>query len=258
MTLPIEYFDAAGTVASDGVFIPLADLPGVTASEFSASESVAKKDAKAMLAVLTVLNAYIADETNTVLGVTSEENPPAGVDINILQKTFVFSFRKFVDYSLDAIADLPLPTTGLLNGLGGIAISAIFPGATKLAGGTASTPGAGLVIQTAGLAKYAPVSQTSITVGSDSRTWFTGLLQALALDAERRSGTVVSAIVTTTAGQTTGLIFPATYTVGTDPETGLALADLPKLGLVQRALSYTVELILNPSAQTYDVNVVTA
>lgn len=259
MGLGFEYFDAAGAATLDGVFIPVADLPGVQAAELAAAQSVGAKEGKSMLALLNKIYSVLSPEAFVKLGFGVTKDAPVGTDADIFTQTFGASYQKLVNLDTDAISQVPVPTSGANNGLGDFAIVDIFPGAVKVAAAGA-VAGAGIVIQTVALTAYSSLTHAGLNLaaGTDNRDWFAALFDHLAIDPTVRTATVASAVTAVAAGNIGATAIPATYTQTTDPVSGIAAVDRPRRGLITRTFAYTVEILLSQTAQTFDVRVATS
>ncbi len=259
MALSLEYFDAAGTAAADGVFVPVAALPGVLAAELAAAQSAGTKEGKALFALLNQALIILSPTTFNKLGFTAAKATPNGAAADVINQSFTFTWQKLVNLDTDTVGMVPEPSTGANSGLGSFSVSDVYPGAVKVASGGAVS-GAGVVIQTAGLTPYGSLTHAGLTISgsSDNRDWFAAFLDHCAVDAAVRSTTVASAITAASVSAIGATTIPAAYYQATDPLSGIAAADVPKRGLITRTLSYTLQLLLNQSTQTFDVNVVTA
>lgn len=259
MVLGIEYFDAAGAAALEGVFIPVADLPGVQAAELAAAQSVGAKEGKALLSILNAIYSVLSPEAFIKLGFGVTKDAPVGTDADIFAQTFGASYQKLVNLDTDVISQVPVPTSGVNTGLGDFAIVGIFPGAVKVAAAGA-VAGAGIVVQTVSLSNYSSLTHAGLNLaaGTDNRDWFAALLDHLAIDPTVRTAAVASAVTAAVAGNIGSTAIPVDYTQAADPVSGIALADRPRRGLITRTLAYTVEILLNQATQTFDVRVATS
>jgi hypothetical protein len=255
--LDIEYFDAAGNASADGVFIPLSDLPGVTASELASAQPSAAKEGKAMLSLLNKIFAVTSPDLFFKLGFTPTKEAPDGVSADIFNQVFAITSQKLVNLDTDSLSVVPVPTSGANSGLGDFAITDVFAGAVKV-DAAGAVAGAGIVINTSGLLPYSSLTHASINVATDGRAWFAALADHLAIDSVKRSATVASAVISGIASSLSASAIPAEYIASTDPTSGILAADVPSRGLVNRTDTFTLQLQLNQSTQTFDVLAVVA
>jgi hypothetical protein len=255
MALSIEYFDAAGTATSDGVFIPISDLPGVQVAELAGAEPVGTKESKTVLSLFTAITSSI---TNTVLGLSLLKAVPVGGGAeDLVNQSFTMTWQKLVNLNADTIQNIDTPIDGANAGVGSFGILQAFPNAVKVAA-AAAVAGAGVVINTAGLTNYTSLSHASLNVGNDNRDWFAALFDAIATDSTLRGATDVSAVITRNRGNVGSLTIPAAFYADTDPTSNVLASELPQLGLISRASTLTVQLKLNQLTQAFEVNSVTA
>jgi len=257
--MSFEYYDASGlAVGADGVFIPAASLTGVSASEFAAIQPAHLKFSKTILGMLEKIYAVLNPTAFAKLGfaVTKSTNA-SGLDR--LTNTFSLTFQKVANEKTNSITQIPVPTTGVNTGVGDFSLVDIFPSATKLASG-ANTPSAGVLIPTSLVAEYTSLTHAGLTISgsSDNRDWLAGFMLWVGNSATIRGASQASAITARSVSSASATIIPAQFVQTTDPTSGLLAADLPVLSLLQRVVSVSVELELNPSAQTFDVRSATA
>jgi hypothetical protein len=256
MAYSFQYLSNSGTAAVDGVYIPVANLPGIVASELATTESTPAKAGKVLLALLNRIFDVLNPSSFGKLGFTVAKTAPAGVAPDIWNQTFIFTWQKMVKLDTNTVEQIPVPTSGTNSGVGSFSVLNIFPDATKVATND-SISGAGVVIPTSALTSYSSLTHTGLTISanSDNREWLAGLLDHLAVDADVRSPNQQSAIITASASQIGALPIPANFTQGTNPVSGILPADLPRRGLIVRTLTYTIQCIANQTTQTFDVNV---
>jgi hypothetical protein len=256
MTLAIEYFNAAGTATADGVFIPLASLPGVLASELAGAEAIAQKEGKTVLAILNRIYNIASPNTFSKLGLEVSKESPSGISADIFNQSFSVTYQKLVNLDTDTISVVPIPTSGANSGVGGFSIADIFSGAAKVAAAGAVS-GAGVVIKTSGLLPYSSLTHASINPSGDSRDWIFALIDHLVADSDKRSASIASAVTSGTVGRLFSPSIPSTYIAATDPVSGILADDLNSRGLIGRINAITVQIQLNQTTQTFDVFVAT-
>jgi hypothetical protein len=252
MTISAEYFDASANAVADGVFIPIAALPGLQSAELASSEAALAKEAKALMSILERMYAVISPSSFAALGLTVSKSSPTGGGVNIVNQSYSITYQKMVSLDGNTISVVPVPSAGTFNGIGDFAITDVFPSAAKVAA-AASTGGAGVLVVTSGLTPYTSLTQAAIDVAADSREWFNALSDHLAIAATVRSETQQSAVTLATAEAIGALDIPAAYVAATNPTS--SIANVNQFGLITRAHSYTVQVALNPATQVYDVRV---
>lgn len=256
MALAFEYFDAAGNAVADGVFIPVAALPGVVAAELAAAQSVALKEGKALLAILNQMFNILSPTTFLKLGFAITKGIPAGSAADIVNLTFTATWQKMVNLDADTTSMIPVPTVGASLGLGDFAVEDVFPGAAKVAAGGA-VAGAGVVVNTSGLTPYSSLTHAGLNTaaGQDNRAWFAALFDHLAASVTVRDELNQSAVTAAALGGVDAADIPDAFVAATDPTSGILAAEVNSRGLVTRTNSYTIQLQLSQTAQTFDVRV---
>lgn len=253
MALTLEYFDAAGNAAADGVYIPVSDLPGILAAELAAAEPENTKESKILLSILNALTTALPA---TALGMTATKGSPSGAGADILNCPFTLTWQRLIDLAADTISPVPVPVAGANAGVGDVALVDIFPNAAKVAAAGA-VAGAGVVIPTATVSAYSDLTHAALNPATDCRDWIMALVDAAATEATLRSATVASGIVTRSRGAIGSATIPATWYQAVDPVAGVAESDLPKLGLITRSVSLAVQVALNQTTQVFEVRSVT-
>jgi hypothetical protein len=250
-----EFVPVAGNAVNDGVFLPIASLPGLTAAELAVGESDNTKQGKSVYAVLNQLYAILSATTFNALGFSAAKASPSGVGTDLLNQNFSFTSQKLINFNNDTVGDIPVPTSGANLGLGKFSIADIFAGAVVVAAAGA-VAGAGIIIPTSLLTPYTSLTQAGLVVSgvSDNRNWFAALFDYLGNDLITRSSTIASAVTARSASTISASAIPAAYTDATAPTSGILTADLPARGLVGKSYSVTIQLKLNQASQTFDVN----
>lgn len=254
-----EFHDAAGSATADGVFIPLTALFGLTSAELADAEPGHLKLGKSVLAILEKIYQVMSPTAFNKLGFTVSRANPTGAGANAINQNFGATAQKLLNFDTDTITQIPEPSTGANAGLGSFSIADIFPGAAVVAAAGA-VGGAGIVIPTALLTSYSSLTHAGLVISgsSDNRDWMAALFDFMGNELPLRTATVASAIVATSASAIAAAAIPANFIQATDPISGIAPADVPRRGLVSRSYSFTIQQLLNPVTQTYDVNSVAA
>ena len=251
----LEIHPAAGTSGHDGVFIPYNALPGVQESELADSEAVAVRESKVYKAVLVALHNGISE--SEPLGLQSALEVPSGTAEQSITQSYSLTVQRLVFADADYTALIPPATAGANSGAGLITMNDVFPGAVKVAQGAALSM-AGVVIRTSVVAERTTLTQA--TIGSelgDDRDWLAALMLALGR-LQARTVTIPSAVTVSQLGNYSTSALSAEQTAATDPTTGVAGTDALHRLLLTRTATVTVELLLDQSSQSFDVNVVTA
>lgn len=256
--MALEFYEASAASpsgASDGVFIPISDLPGVEAGEFAAGESTEKKVAKALLGAFLGLN---NNNPSNALGLAVSRATASG-GLDLTNNSFTITPQILTDYETKQMSALPVPTAGANSGVGDVAITDIYPNAEKIASDGAIS-GEGFLIPTAQIEPYGAPSHANVTIASDSRLWFLGFAGWVTVDSSilLRGDSQASAITARNRGGATAITLPAAATAQTDPTTDLSSADLNKLSVVDHDFTLTIQTKMDQATQKFDVNVVTS
>ena len=257
----LTFFDGAvaaggGNGVLAGLFIPVADLPGVSGGEFAAGESQATKEGKALLAMSNAVFDYYTANSANIVGLLATRAKASASD-SLDNLTFTFQHQYVAKLSDGSFGQIPLPTAGANSGVGGYAIQNIFAAAVDVAAEGAIS-GEGVVIPYADLADYGGSAPAAISNGNDNRDLVAAMSRAIASLVTIRDASNASAVTVATQATSSSFTLAAAATAAADPTTGLVAGDLPKISTTQMSTSYTIQVALNQSAQTFDVNVVTA
>lgn len=255
--MAFQYFDAAGAVTADGVFIPIAVLPGLSAAELAAAAAAELKEGKTVYSLVNQVYNVLSPTAFPKLGASTTRNETASV-IDRKDRTYTFQFQLLANRSSKIISPLPVPVAGDNAGIGDFAIADVFANAAKIAA-AANTPGAGIVIQTADLVPHGSPVQGDLDVTTDGREWFQALFSWMVNGGVRfRSTTQASAIVARTATNLGVVALPTNATAANNPTTGIDADETSMVWLTSFSYSLTVQTVDNQATQTFDVNVITA
>ena len=254
--MAFEFLANGDPAAADGVFIPVADLPGVDGAEITGADSDGTKTGKVTLALLEALALSLV--AAAPLGLTVSKASPSGAGQNLLNQGFTLQWQKLANLSANSIGMIPLPTTGANAGNGGVAVADLFPNAAKVAA-AANAPADGVLIPSADLETYGSPAYAGLNVseGQDNRATLAALFEVLGASAVRNASTesaVVQAAKSTPASST----IPTAFTAATDPTSGIAAADAAQRALLSRNNTVSVQLELNPTTQSFDARSVTS
>jgi hypothetical protein len=245
----------AGNGVVSGVFVPLADLPGMTLAELATTGTTAEGHA-----VYSVLNSlYSALAPLPSLGIINlQKSSPVGTGPDRYTEGVTATFQYLIDLQDKTVSPLPLPTIGLAAGIGAFYLEDIWPGAAIIANQGAIS-GAGLLIPDSLISQLGGVTPGAIDV--DCRDWIAALFGGMVKNATLRTASVPSAIVTRTNPTTnrlTGVAIPPAWYDAVDPVTGIVGADLGYLRVVQETLLIEYEIVSDPDTQTLALSIRTS
>lgn len=261
MALAFESFDADGAVVSDGVFIPLADLPGVLAAELDPAGAWEAYFVPAMLEQIGVRAAALG--INTLLGLTialSNAGAVAGVP-RAYSNTYTIAMQIADNLGDNTVppAAIPVPTVGANLGVGAFAVVDLFPGAAKLSA-AANTGGAGVLIPSSLLEDAGNFTHAALNIasGQDNRMWLYALVSYMRSNIALRSATVSSSITAVTAPAQTFAIPAGALIAATNPTSGIPAAEAPNWSLITVSMGVTAQTVDDFEARTSAPRVVTA
>ncbi len=256
--MSFEYFDAAGTAVADGVFIPVTGVSGLLAAELAAAQAADLKLSKSIYALLEQAYAILSPTGFRKLGFTTAKASPAGAGTNLINQNYSFTAQKVANYDTDTLSMIGLPTVGTNSGLGKFAIGDLFAGAAKISAGGA-IPSAGFLIPTALLTAYSSLTHAALTVSgvSDNRDWFHALLDWLGNSVALRSTTVASAITSRSASSPSASAPSGDLIAVSNPTSNIPSDQVDRYAVLSKSYSITLQLLINPTTQTFDVNSIT-
>ncbi|NJM00463.1 MAG: hypothetical protein HC924_17515 [Synechococcaceae cyanobacterium SM2_3_2] len=250
MALMIEYFDGVGAVAANGVFVPVADLFNVQSTEIAPANPA--RESHLVYGLLEQLADRFSDGV-TGLGINVSRGGLATPGLNTVSQPFTASVQWAGDFTDRMIKPIPLPP----GNAGAVAIDDVFPGAV-LVSAADDTAGPGIVIPSAELQGLGGPAHGSIDIDADSRDWFGALVNYLVTEATLRTAVVASAIVARTI-TAQAIASPAGALIAQiNPTSGIPAADAQKIVLITRSVNLTVQLALDPAAETFGPNHVSA
>lgn len=254
--MAIQYVDTVpgATADADGIFIPIGDLYGISAGEFTTGTDNTK-ESKFVYALLTTLAEELPTDS---LGISVTKGTIAGVSNSVYNIQFTANsvfMDKFADKTVNV---LPVPVSGANLDVGKVSILDIFANAQKVAASD-TLPGEGIVIPSGDVDDYFAPAHASLTVGasSDNRDWIVGVINYLAGTLAVRSTSNASALVNKSKTSSTYTVPAAAY-AATDPTMGLVAADLLNRNFYQQNWIFTIQLVINEATQSFDVRVVAA
>lgn len=257
MALSLERLQSGDTIAADGVFIPLTDLPGMSVGDLTSSGN--EYEAKFFHSLVNLLSAFVV--TTSVLGLSVTRTPAVAVVANeqVINDVWVTTVLEIIDNTVsDVKTPIPLPSSGSFSGQGGLAIQNIFPNAAKVsAAAIASAPGisipSSLIVGTkpAGIADH-----TAISLSDDGRSYLFALMEVVYSDITLRTTTLSSAVTAKPAPVNSTPALAAALTAATNPTSGIT-TPLTQVIPIQRSLSVTLQSTRN-SDLTWSYRVATA
>ncbi len=257
MTLAIEYYDGNAVAQGLGVYIPVADLPGVNAAELANVYPAAVKEGKVILALLNRISRIVSPDSFDKLGFAITKEAPDGVDVDIFNQVFAITYQWVVGVAARTVDVVPVPNLGTNTGKGDFWIIDVFPGSFKV--GPGSDVAAGIVINDSGLTQYVNSALiTDLDIDGDGRAWFAALAEHLTFDSIKRGVNNSSAVVSALASNYSASAITPDMIDATDPTTGIPPADAKKYALINRTDTVTVQLALNQDTQVFEVLVASA
>lgn len=237
-----------------GVFIPVADLAGLTQAELS--QTGATREGKVIYGLLNSVYAGLAEIASLGL-VNLTKSDPSGTGVNRFTESISLSVQWLLDLSSRSFSAVPCPSIGAEAGKGKVSLEDIWPDAEiVLPEGDISGPG--VLLADSLLTTYG-ASELTVTT-DDARDWIGALFAAMVANATVRTSTVAAGITARTNPLTirgTGATIPASWFDPTNPVAGILSADVPHLRVFQETYSLEYELQTNPDAQTVEIRVAT-
>lgn len=260
--MTLQFLPEAGTATSAGIFIPRANLNGLTIDgELATNEPSDTKQCKFLAAFLstfqTILTANRSDPNSlaTGLGFTLAKGNPTGSGQGRFQQTFTATFTTVFDNTNNTAYPIPVPSAGTNNGKGVLLVTDIFPDALNVAAGGAISE-AGVVIPHADVDLYGAETTTDVANDTQSRKWFASMFRMLFDSIPlRATGVTLSAVTVKTLNDITQYTLTESDTAATNPTTGLSSAELTMLDIYSRSIQFTIEYLIDETTQTFDVRV---
>ncbi len=254
---PIIYSQAVTANAENGVlpgvFIPIANLQGITAGELANNQTDILWEGKIIYGLVNQLFARLTGLSP--LGIVSiTKGSPSGTGTNRFTETVSFITQFIQDYSTRTFYPVPLPPSTV----GKASIADIFPNASLVTDGGAIS-GAGILFPHSLANTYGAVTPSSVSV--DSRDWIFAIMHAAIVESTLRTSSVASAITNRTNllnNRVAGLAIPTTYYDASNPTSGILAANTPHLRLIQETLSLEYEVESFPLDQTQEIRVAIA
>lgn len=248
----IQILTGATTANADGVFIPVADIAGLSGAEIS--ETGATLEGKLAYGFLNGL--FSALGLVAPLGFAEfDKTSPAGTGDNLYTEGVEITFQRLIDLRTGQVGLPTLPDKGTHLGQGKLLLTDVWENCALIADGAMSS-GAGVIVPNAWIESYGGAIPAN--VASDAREWFAALLFGMANTLTVRTATVNSAVTFRTilaTNRVTGAAIPTEWYDDTNPKADLTAADLPFVRVIQERVRIEYEILTNPLAQTFEINV---
>lgn len=274
MALNLFYNDAdtvsiPTTLPFVGIYIPIADLPGMTAEELATTEAANRKEGKTVFSLIQKIHSYLFVNTGTLSLTTSISNPSV-VSPSLIAVTYNLAVNYLTNVALGTNSMIPPASVGVYSGIGDISLRDIFPNCIKVAS-TSNTAdasgigaaGAGVLISSADLATYGFLNDvpgstiSTLNITSDNRYAIAAIYQAICDgNVGVRSTTNASGITKVNISNATVTSIPTSYYSASNPVSGISSSNLDHLSITSRTYSVTFELVL--LMEVLEINNVTA
>lgn len=231
MALAYELFTGAGTAASAGLLIPVANLPGLAANELDDANA----ERKVALAIANLMFSGIAAAT-TPLGLAATKGTPAGVSADTINQPFTYTVQYYVNHASGTASVLPLPA----GNVGLVDLEDIFGSGISFVSASGATV-AGVLIPNS-VITAAGGSVPANTNAADARDY----LQAVIWD-------LVVNLATSTAVPVKSRSTAAGVAIPTNLTTLTNLTNSDFLSFFSHTFSLTFQLQLNQLTQSFDL-----
>lgn len=238
-----------------GVYVPIANLPGIQADELADSEAANVKESKVLKAVAHALYAAISKENSGLLGLSAAASSGAN-SFTQFELTYTFTVQYLGNIPGKEISQIPLPTKGSNMMSDKQSIKEVFPNASVVADDGAIS-GEGIVIETSTFSGYEDIAVTAVD-SADDRDYLGALIRTLPNFTAQRSEITASAMTSFSLLDATTTFLDADATDETNPTTGIDPDDLSKIAPISLTTSLSIEVLANYVTEKFDVNVVTS
>lgn len=256
--MALQFFDVAGGTASfDGIFIPVANLPGVTASELATAEGT-KRISRVVAALLEQIYTVLSPTNFRKLGFAVTKTNPSVVG-NSLSITYGTTIQRLSNTGSGTTTMIPVPTTGTNSGQGDFALFDVFSGST-IVDSADVIAGAGVILPYSELQGYGAPQWSGLDIGGgeDNRDLLAAIISYLhdSADVIVRTNSVLSAVTNRSVSAPQLVVMPSTayFTAVTNvnPTTGLSTSDIDINAIFSRTYSMTVQFAI--ALANLDVN----
>lgn len=262
MALNIFYNDAdtvsvPTTLPFVGIYIPIADLPGMIAAELATTEAANRKEGKTVFSLIQRIHSYLFVNTGTLSLTTSISNPSV-VSSSLIAVTYNLAVNYLTNVALGTNSMVPPAGVGVYSGIGDISLRDIFPNCIKVAS-TANTAdasgigvaGAGVLISSADLAVYGFLNDvpgstiSTLNITGDNRYAIAAMYQSIC-DGNVGIRTTSNASGITNVNISNAIVtsIPTSYYSASNPVSGISSTNLDHLSITARTYSITFELVL--------------
>lgn len=263
MPFNLEYFPAGNEAAvADILFIPAANLPNLPDTDIGAL--ITDRFSRVMYALMeffTDLNDGLSNAN--LLGFTGTKGTITGVGAGtgVFNQAYTLTATSMIDRSNESVADIPVPNSGANNGIGDWTLEEFFGAGVAKVAAAANVAAVGIGIPYDDLLAYGnPVAfaTLSVTNAAHGRSVLRAMIRRLAFELEVRTTTLTSAVVTNAAAAAAIAAPAAAQIASTNPTTGITAAQAANRSLLTEGVTTTLQLVLDISNQTYEVNSVVA
>ncbi len=249
-----------GNATADSIVIPQTDLAafGVTAPEMTADDTGLAR------AVWGFLKAVQAEDLSAALGFTKPASPTVTkIEGQFDNRSYSVTIQKYVDYQDGANGVVPLPTSGANSGLGGFALTDIFPNAVKVAAAGAVAAESLLIASADLTAIISSINHAGIdiTAGQDNRELLGAIYEMFAEQLSLRDASTASAFIGLARGNLGQVaVIPAAYIAPSDPTSDLDATNASdgQVAVLSKTHTVTIQTEDDLSNDTIDVRVVTS
>lgn len=253
------------TLPFTGIYIPIADLPGMDAAELATSVSENEKQGKTIYSITLAVNNYLSANTNT-LGESMTVANPIVVGTDLLKQSYSLVVDYLVDVSQGLVQMIPTPTSGVYLGIGDFSLTDVFPTIftvpstdnTADASGIGAA-GAGVLISTDDLDTYGFFNDvlgsdiTTINITADNRYALASIFQSICDgNVAVRTTSIASGITAISISDASTQAIPTTYTQATNPLSGISDDDRDHVSFSRRTYTITFELSTVPA--NFEIN----
>jgi hypothetical protein len=246
--MSISFFESDSVAGADGLFLPIASLPGITSTELASAEPSSKKHSKFLFSFLYKL---VSSYNPLHLGFYVSKLKPT-VSNDFVNQSFVIKTQLVINAINNNIEVIPVPATGDNTGIGDFSLADYFPGASIL-DSTNNTSSAGVLIPIADLELH---GHNATGLSTDDRNILFSLISLIThsddFPVRSSSPAVNSAIISKSNGSYALVELPASAYSLTNPTTGLLLANKERQYILERNYTFTIQLSLN--ALTTEIN----
>ena len=237
MAVNIEYHAAAVAAGSGngvvaGLFVPLANLPGIVSTEL-----IEPSKERKIVYSLTNKLFYGLNALTNKLGFSPTKELPSGIDVDVIEQTFTFQNQFMIDWGSKQVDVLPLPSTGT----GKVTIENALASGVAFVAAEGAIAGAGVLIPNTLITASGGSIPADVNV-ADARSYIGALIHGLIVNLEPNDS-----VVTNTKGNPAGVTPNAAFLALTN------VSDLTNKSFFSVAYTYTQRLTMNQVTQTFDV-----